>query len=140
LTKGGVADLTKVGTFTGFNADYMGATGLFTALIVGILALEIYGAFRKMDSLKIKMPEQVPPGVSRAFEVLIPTFLTLVVVGTIGWLVHLTTGQYFNDLIKTVIQEPLVNIIGDNIVAVMFMYVLISLFWLVGIHGNNMLS
>ncbi|WP_028043257.1 PTS transporter subunit EIIC, partial [Candidatus Stoquefichus massiliensis] len=31
-------------------------------------------------------------------------------------------------------------IIGDNIVAVMFMYVLISLFWLVGIHGNNMLS
>ena len=140
LTKGGVADLTKVGTFTGFNGDYLGATGLFTALIVGILALEIYGMFRKMDALKIKMPEQVPPGVSRAFEVLIPTFLTLVVVGTIGWLVHLTTGQYFNDLIKTVIQEPLVNIIGDNIVAVMFMYVLISLFWLVGIHGNNMLS
>ena len=140
LTKGGVADLTKVGTFTGFNGDYLGATGLFTALIVGILALEIYGMFRKMDALKIKMPEQVPPGVSRAFEVLIPTFLTLVVVGTIGWLVHMTTGQYFNDLIKTVIQEPLVNIIGDNIVAVMFMYVLISLFWVVGIHGNNMLS
>ena len=140
LTKGGVADLTKVGTFTGFNGDYLGATGLFTALIVGILALEIYGMFRKMDALKIKMPEQVPPGVSRAFEVLIPTFLTLVVVGTIGWLVHMTTGQYFNDLIKTVIQEPLVNIIGDNIVAVMFMYVLITLFWLVGIHGNNMLS
>ena len=140
LTKGGVADLSKVGTFTGFGADYLGATGLFTALIVGIVALEIYNAFRKMDSLKIKMPEQVPPGVSRAFEVLIPTFLTLVVVGLIGWLVQITSGQYVNDLIKTEIQQPLLNIIGDNIVAVMFMYVLISLFWLVGIHGNNMLS
>ena len=140
LTKGGVTDLSKVGTFTGFGGDYMGATGLFTALIVGILALEIYGLFRRMDALKIKMPEQVPPGVTRAFEVLIPTFLTLVVVGTIGWLVHLASGQYFNDLIKTWIQEPLVNVIGDNIIAVMFMYVLISLFWLVGIHGNNMLS
>ena len=140
LTKGGVADLSKVGTFTGFGADYLGATGLFTALIVGIVALEIYNAFRKMDSLKIKMPEQVPPGVSRAFEVLIPTFLTLVVVGLIGWLVQITSGQYVNDLIKTAIQQPLLNIIGDNIVAVMFMYVLISLFWLVGIHGNNMLS
>ena len=140
LTKGGVADLSKVGTFTGFGADYLGATGLFTALIVGIVALEIYNAFRKMDSLKIKMPEQVPPGVSRAFEVLIPTFLTLVVVGLIGWIVQTITGQYVNDLIKTVIQQPLLNIIGDNIVAVMFMYVLISLFWLVGIHGNNMLS
>ena len=140
LTKGGVADLSKVGTFTGFGADYLGATGLFTALIVGIVALEIYNAFRKMDSLKIKMPEQVPPGVSRAFEVLIPTFLTLVVVGLIGWLVQITSAQYVNDLIKTAIQQPLLNIIGDNIVAVMFMYVLISLFWLVGIHGNNMLS
>ncbi len=140
LTKGGVTDLAGVGTFTGFGGDYMGATGLFTALIVGILALEIYGLFRKMDALKIKMPEQVPPGVSRAFEVLIPTFLTLVVVGTVGWLVHMASGQYFNDLIKTTIQQPLVDIIGDNIVAVMFMYVLISLFWLVGIHGNNMLS
>ena len=107
LTKGGVADLSKVGTFTGFGADYLGATGLFTALIVGIVALEIYNAFRKMDSLKIKMPEQVPPGVSRAFEVLIPTFLTLVVVGLIGWLVQITSGQYVNDLIKTAIQQPL---------------------------------
>ena len=140
LTKGGVADLSKVGTFTGFGADYLGATGLFTALIVGIVALEIYNAFRKMDSLKIKMPEQVPPGVSRAFEVLIPTFLTLVVVGLIGWIVQTITGQYVNDLIKTVIQQPLLNIIGDNIIAVMFMYVLISLFWLVGIHGSNMLA
>ena len=140
LTKSGVTDLSKVGTFTGFSGDYLGATGLFTALIVGIVALEIYNAFRKMDSLKIKMPEQVPPGVARAFEVLIPTFLTLVVVGLIGWIVQTITGQYVNDLIKTVIQQPLLNIIGDNIIAVMFMYVLISLFWLVGIHGNNMLS
>ena len=140
LTKSGVTDLSKVGTFTGFSGDYLGATGLFTALIVGIVALEIYNAFRKMDSLKIKMPEQVPPGVSRAFEVLIPTFLTLVVVGLIGWIVQTITGQYVNDLIKTVIQQPLLNIIGDNIIAVMFMYVLISLFWLVGIHGANMIS
>ena len=140
LTKSGVTDLSKVGTFTGFSGDYLGATGLFTALIVGIVALEIYNAFRKMDSLKIKMPEQVPPGVARAFEVLIPTFLTLVVVGLIGWIVQTITGQYVNDLIKTVIQQPLLNIIGDNIIAVMFMYVLISLFWLVGIHGSNMLA
>ena len=140
LTKSGVADLSKVGTFTGFGADYLGATGLFTALIVGIVALEIYNAFRKMDSLKIKMPEQVPPGVARAFEVLIPTFLTLLVVGMIGWLVQLITGQYINDIIKTAVQEPLTKIIGDNILAVCLMYTLAQMFWLVGIHGQNMIS
>lgn len=133
----GTEAITTVG---GFEGSYLGATGLFTALLVGIIALEIYNLFRKMDALKIKMPEQVPPGVARAFEVLIPTFLTLLVVGTIGWLVKLASGSYLNDLIKTSVQEPLMNIIGDNVIAVMFMYVLISLFWLVGIHGNNMLA
>ena len=140
LTKNGVTDFSQVGSFTGFNADYLGATGLFTALIIGILALEIYHVFRKMDALKIKMPEQVPPGVTRAFEVLIPTFLTLLVVGMIGWLVQLITGQYINDIIKTAVQEPLTKIIGDNILAVCLMYTLAQMFWLVGIHGQNMIS
>ena len=133
----GMEAITSV---TGINGSYMGATGLFTALIIGILGLEIYNLFRKNDSLKIKMPEQVPPGVARAFEVLIPTFLTLLVVGVIGWALQMATGLYFNDIISTYLQTPLQNIIGDNIASVMLMYVLISLFWLVGIHGNNMLS
>lgn len=127
-------------SFSGISASYTGATGLFTALIVGILAMEIYGWLRRQDALKIKMPEQVPPGVSRAFEVLIPAFLMLVIVGVIGHLLYLLTGKYVNDLISYYIQEPLTKIIGQNIFAVLFMYVLISLFWLVGIHGNNMMA
>lgn len=127
-------------SFGGIGSGYTGATGLFTALIIGILAMEVYGFLRRQDALKIKMPEQVPPGVSRAFEVLIPSFIMLVIVGGIGHGLFLATGKYVNDLISLYIQAPLQNIIGNNIIAVMFMYVLISLFWLVGIHGNNMLA
>lgn len=133
----GIEAITSVG---GFNSGYLGATGLFTALIVGILALELYNVFRKNDSLKIKMPDQVPPGVARAFEVLVPTFLTLLVVGLVGWGVQMLTGLYVNDVISKYIQTPLQNIIGNNIIAVMVLYVIISAFWLVGIHGNNMVS
>lgn len=136
----GNADVASIGTFSGIGGNYTGATGLFTALIIGILAMEIYSILRKQDALKIKMPEQVPPGVSRAFEVLIPTFIMLVIVGGIGELLHATTGMYVNDAISKYIQEPLTAIIGGNLIAVMFMYILISLFWLVGIHGNNMLA
>lgn len=130
----------SVAGYSGIMSAYTGATGLFTALIIGILAMEIYGWLRKQDALKIKMPEQVPPGVSRAFEVLIPTFIMLVIIGLIGHAAYLATGLYFNDIISKYIQTPLQNVIGNNIIAVMFMYVLISLFWLVGIHGNNMLA
>ncbi|MDE6952392.1 MAG: PTS transporter subunit EIIC [Erysipelotrichales bacterium] len=132
--------VAEIGSFGGISSSYTGATGLFTALIIGILAMELYGFLRKQDALKIKMPEQVPPGVSRAFEVLIPSFIMLVIVGGIGHACFLGTGLYVNDIISKYIQAPLQEIIGNNLFAVMFMYVLISLFWLVGIHGNNMLA
>ena len=130
----------EAASFTGIAGSYTGATGLFTALIIGILSMEIYGWLRKQDALKIKMPEQVPPGVARAFEVLIPSFIMLVIVGGIGELLHATTGMYANDAISKYLQAPLTKIIGDNLFAVMIMYAVISLFWLVGIHGNNMLA
>ena len=127
-------------SYSGIMSSYTGATGLFTGLIVAILGMELYNMFRKNDALKIKMPEQVPPGVARAFEVLIPTCLTAIVVGAVGLVCQLATGAELNALIYNVIQKPLQNIIGNNIVAVCIMYVIIMLFWCVGIHGNNMVS
>ena len=127
-------------SYSGIMSSYTGATGLFTGLIVAIVGMELYNMFRKNDALKIKMPEQVPPGVARAFEVLIPTCLTAIVVGTVGLVCQLATGAELNALIYNVIQKPLQNIIGNNLVAVCIMYVIIMLFWCVGIHGNNMVA
>lgn len=135
---GGAAD--GVATFAGISTSYMGATGLFTGLIVAILGMEIYGAFRRMDALKLKMPDQVPPGVAKAFEVLIPTVLVLIVMSTIGWLCTTFTGLALNDLVSSYVQEPLKAIIGGNIVSVMVLYVIIMLFWCIGMHGNNMVA
>lgn len=127
-------------SYSGIMSSYTGATGLFTGLIVAILGMELYNMFRKNDALKIKMPEQVPPGVARAFEVLIPTCLTAIVVGAVGLVCQLATGAELNALIYNVIQKPLQNIIGNNLVAVCIMYLIIMLFWCVGIHGNNMVA
>ena len=127
-------------SYSGILSNYTAATGLFTGLIVAILGMELYNMFRKNDSLKIKMPEQVPPGVARAFEVLIPTCLTAIVVGAVGLVCQIATGAELNAFIFNVVQKPLQSLIGDNIFAVAIMYVIISLFWCVGIHGNNMLA
>ena len=127
-------------TYSGILSSYTSATGLFTGLIVAIVGMEIYNMFRKNDALKIKMPEQVPPGVARAFEVLIPTCLTAIVIGAVGLVCQLATGAELNALIFNVVQKPLQNLIGNNIAAVCIMYVIIMLFWCVGIHGNNMLA
>ena len=133
-------DLGGVAKFAGISTGVTGATGLFTGLIVGIVGMEIYCWLRRQDALKIKMPEQVPPGVARAFEVLVPTVIVLVIMSTIGWLSTTLLVMPLNSLISTYVQEPLKAIIGNNIIAVMVLYVIIMLFWCIGIHGNNMVS
>ncbi|MDD8048428.1 MAG: PTS transporter subunit EIIC [Thomasclavelia sp.] len=125
--------------FTGFSGQSLGATGLFTGMIIGILSVELFCAFSKMDALKIKMPETVPPGVARAFEVLIPAVFSITICSLIGLACYNLTGLYLNDVIKSSIQEPLQGV-GSSIPGVMIIYIVIMLFWLVGIHGNNMLS
>lgn len=125
--------------FAGLSGNALGATGLFTGMIIGVVSVEIFCALRKVDKLKLKMPESVPPGVARAFEVLIPACITLIIIAVIGRLAEMATGQYLNDLISTYIQGPLGSI-GATVPGIIVIYVLIMLFWLVGIHGNNMLS
>ena len=125
--------------FSGISSNELGATGLFTGMIIGVLAVELFCFFEKQDALKIKMPDQVPPGVARAFEVLVPATLTLIVTACIGSACYNLTGLYLNDVIKNSIQGPL-GAVGATIPGVMIIYLVIMLFWLVGIHGNNMLS
>ena len=142
-----VDGVTKISTnadgattaFTGIAGGALGATGLFTGMIIGIVSVEIFCKLRKVDKLKLKMPESVPPGVARAFEVLIPACITLIIIAIIGRVAEMITGLYLNDLISTYIQEPLGEV-GATIPGVMIIFILIMLFWLVGIHGNNMLS
>lgn len=125
--------------FSGISSNELGATGLFTGMIIGVLAVELFCFFEKQDALKIKMPDQVPPGVARAFEVLVPATLTLIVTACIGSASYNLTGLYLNDVIKNGIQGPL-GAVGATIPGVMIIYLISMLFWLVGIHGANMLS
>ena len=85
------------------------------------------------------MPDQVPPGVSRAFEVLVPATLTLIITACIGSAYYNITGLYLNDIIKNSIQDPLGSL-GATVPGFIVLYLVIMLFWLVGIHGNNMVS
>ena len=125
--------------FTGVAGNELGATGLFTGMIIGVLSVELFCFFEKQDALKIKMPEQVPPGVARAFEVLVPATLTLIITACIGSAYYNITGLYLNDIIKNSIQD-LLGSLGATVPSFIILYLVIMLFWLVGIHGNNMVS
>lgn len=55
----------------GITTEYMGATGLFVSIILGLLSGYLYVFFIKKN-IQIKMPDSVLPAVARSFSVIIP--------------------------------------------------------------------
>lgn len=136
----GVLGLVVVSdTSNGLTADITGTTGLFTGIIVAIVTVLILNAFNKAEALKIKMPDTVPPGVSRSFEILFPAILTLLVVSIIGFACKNITGAFLNDVIYNAIQKPL-QAVGGTLPGVLTIMLVAQVFWCVGIHGNNLVA
>lgn len=118
---------------------YMGAQGLFVAIIVGIVVAELMAALSKSDRLEIKMPEQVPPAVARSFKVLLPIIITTVLFSIINFAIKKFAPGGLHELVYTLIQGPLTKL-GNNVGSVI-VFVLISQFlWVLGIHGPNTIA
>lgn len=127
-------------TAQGIGSIYTSSTGLFTAMFVAIIATELYHLLRNCECLLIKLPEQVSTNQVLSFMNIIPTFLTLLIMSSISYLCILSTGHTINTNIYNLVQLPLQLLTGDNLIAVLVLYFIISLFWIVGFHGKNLMS
>ncbi len=134
-----VVDGEVIESITGVFGTSLGSQGLFTGMIVGIIAVELFNLFFKFDKLKIKLPEAVPPQIARSFEYLIPGFIVMAIISILGLVCQMLTGSYVNDLIFNLIQTPLLSI-GGSLPGILCFTLLIGLFWAVGLHGDNMVS
>lgn len=118
--------------------SYLGATGLFSALIIGMISTMIYSYFMRKN-LTIKMPDTVPPAVTRAFAAIIPGTIAIYASAIIGYLAFTLTGLPLTDLISQYIQQPLMGL-SQGLGSVIFLAFLIQLFWFFGLHGHNVLA
>ncbi|MCA5012082.1 MULTISPECIES: PTS sugar transporter subunit IIC [unclassified Enterococcus] len=130
-----------------FNADdlnvistqYLGAQGLFVAMIVGCLVGEFLPKLFKVKRMQIKMPEMVPPAVSRSFSSMIPIVIVVGVAAIINFLVLMIAPEGINELIYKGIQSPLRDL-GGNVVGVLLLAFIQTLLFSIGIHGPNTLN
>lgn len=144
LTDGKISLVTNVsdsehvinGIRMGSFVDRLGTSGIFTGIIMSIIAVELYCMCVKRNWV-IKMPDVVPPGVSRSFTALIPTFVIAFVVMLInGTLVALGT-----DIFKMIsIPFGFVTNLTNTWLGIMVIYFLIHALWIVGIHGANIIT
>lgn len=117
---------------------YTGATGLFTALIVGLASSMIYVQLM-IHKITIKMPENVPPAVGNAFAAIIPGCVAIYVFGIITQICVATAGMYPNELIQQWIQAPLMGL-SQNMFSAILVSFLVQLLWFFGLHGSNVMA
>lgn len=123
----------KPGSFSGVPTDFLGAKGVFAALIIGIVTVELYRFFVR-KKLVIKMPQGVPTMVSQAFVALIPTTIII----TMWWFIRVVLNLNLPLLIMNAFQ-PLVQA-GDTPATVFTATFLNRILWAVGIHGGNVVG
>lgn len=114
--------------------NYLGGSGMFSAILAMIFATEFYRLFKKYN-ITIKMPEQVPPAVSRSFEALIPGFFIITVV----WIIRVILDFNVNEFLLSLF-EPLVGLMGNNLFGALLPMFFIHVLWAAGVHGMSIIG
>lgn len=120
------------------NVNYLGASGLFSAMIIGFFSTIIYCKLMA-NKIIIKLPDSVPPAVNKAFASIIPGVVAIYASSILSYLITATTNQNLNDLISIYIQKPLLGL-SQGIISVVLLAFLVQLFWFFGLHGHNVLA
>lgn len=115
------------------NVDNFGASGLFSAIILSVLAVYIVKYFID-HKVYIKLPDTVPPAVLQSFVSVIPAIVCLALV----WFVRVILDFDINAFFSMVLSPLVMGL--DTLPGMLVLIFLISLLWCCGIHGTNVLA
>ena len=124
---------------SGLGSGVIGAQGLFVSMIMSILAVKLFKVLTNIDAIKIKMPDSVPTGIARSFNILIPIFIIITVFSVAGCLFNTFTGNYLNVWIYNIIQLPL-QALANTTGGILVLALVNQLFWFLGIHGGMVIE
>lgn len=121
-----------------YSTNYMGGQGIFAAMIIAIIVAKIYVLTVK-KKLVFKLPDSVPPMVSKSFE---PIYSGILIIG-LGLLASFifkqtSYGDFFTAIV-TLVQTPIMNV-GASVPAMLLFYTVVNLFWFFGIHPSALMA
>lgn len=115
------------------NVGALGASGLFTAIIISLISVYIIRFFIKRNMV-IKMPDGVPPAIAQTFASLLPAASIIFLI----WIIRVIFQFNINEFVITIFS-PLAT--GLNTLPGMLLYVfLILALWCCGMHGSNIMG
>lgn len=118
--------------------SYYGGTGIFAAIIVGLLAVEILHIFRNKLGFTINLGEGVPTPILRSFENLWPILFSLSIIAVLKFGIESLTGVETVKLIETALSPLTASV--NTLPGILFILFMIQLLWWFGIHGYAVMS
>lgn len=118
---------------------WYGTNGLLVALITAMISTEIFNFFIK-KKIVIRMPEGVPPAVSRAFSALVPGFVIIVGMLLVRFLFLQTPYKYIHEFIYKIVGAPMQAFVANNIWGAIGTVFSISLLWCIGLNGGAVVN
>ncbi|MBR3358214.1 MAG: PTS sugar transporter subunit IIC [Solobacterium sp.] len=116
------------------NTTFLGSAGLFTAMIVGILFPYIHNFFITKN-IGIKMPESVPPMISKSFSALIPALAIAFIAVILRTLAGMTSYGSVTMLIYGLLKAPLTALAASPLTFILLL-IICNILWFFGIHGG----
>lgn len=118
-----------------FNSSYLGGSGLFPAIIISVLAIELYRVLVQKKVGYINLGNTgVPEAIADSIGNMVPALLVLLAVSVLSGLVKTITGSCLPDVIGLLLA-PITSLI-DTPLGFMLLEALVCLFWWFGIHDG----
>lgn len=114
-------------------ATWLGAQGLFTAILSSIVIGELY-SFITNKKWIIRMPEGTPENIQNSFSALIPGVLIAVLFCVITLGFQATSFGDLHTFIYSFISKPL-SALTNNFVSFILVNLFMNILWMFGIHG-----
>lgn len=119
---------------------WFGVSGLFVAIIIGLLSARIFLFLSSIKKLQLYLPGGRPDvATPQAFNVLISAVLTVLIFAGVGTIMRAALGVSVHEAVYGLIRFPF-DAIGDGIGRGMLYIFSLQVLWFAGIHGANVLD
>lgn len=120
----------------GISTQFLGADGLFVAIIISLLSVEIT-RFIEEKGFKMKFPDSVPPAVTSFVNSILPVLFNIIILYGLNIILVSTVGKNMPEMIMSLLT-PALSVV-DNIWGFLFIVTFGNILWFFGINGTSII-
>lgn len=120
----------------GISTQFLGADGLFVAIIVSILSVEISRVI-KSKGLEFTFPASVPPAVTSFVNSILPVVANIVLLYGLNIILVSTIGKSLPEAIMGILT-PALSVV-DNIWGFLLLITFSNILWIFGVNGTSII-